>query len=173
MDVAGQGVTARRRLGVMSKYEWRLDERVVDAPKAQGRRRVAGAFVMIAAHENHLDRAMPFAPHLERTERLRRPTFARMQEIAEKDNARRLGAADGLVEPDERAACRSMWHRYAGGAQGSRLPEVRIGYEQRPRSLPERGALGQQVQCLAANGRDTHRDDSAARSNVSCMRRTR
>jgi hypothetical protein len=100
---------------------------------------------VIAADKNHLQRGVSLAPRFERPKRLQRSTLARVQKIAEKYDARRIGARNGRVETIECAASRSTRHRNAGGAKGSRFAEVRIGHEQRPSSLPEGRALGQQV----------------------------
>ena len=60
----------------MRKHERRLDERAFDAANLQATRRIAGAFVVIPAHQHHLDGSMVLPPLGDYAQRLAADTVA-------------------------------------------------------------------------------------------------
>src|SRR4051812_11999992 len=65
-------------------------------------------------------------------QRLRRPPFTRVQQIAEEDDARRVRARERCIQPRGRRRRRPARDEDSPGAKSRRLPEVRVRHEQRP-----------------------------------------
>ena len=142
MQVAGEDVGAAARPRVMAEREAVELERLVDDAHAEVGRRVAGAVVVVAAHEDELERRVLAPPARDRAERRRRVRARRMEEVAEEDDAARAPGRDQRRQRRQRLARRAARHRHAEGAKADRLADVRIGDEQRAAGGEERGLLG-------------------------------
>ena len=122
---------------------------------------------------------MRVAPRCEHGERVGIAPFARVQEVAEEDKARRREPRDQRIEPAERTDRRPPRHAHAERTERRRLAEVRVRHEEHPSLVPVHRALRAQHQLLAG---DARRDVSrvaprvahpAARSSASCIRAIR
>jgi len=156
MQVAGQrvepGVTGR----VVAQREATDDQRLVDDVDAKTGRRIAGAPVMVAAHERQRKLRVRGAPARQRAERRRRVRMRRMQKVAEKNDAQRVMRLHQRRELVERLARGATRHGNAELAKRHRLADVRVGDEQRTLRRPPDRLLRQQVKRLAADF-DAHR----------------
>src|SRR4051812_48157305 len=117
---------------------------------------------------------MAGAPRIDRGQRFRRPAFSRVQEVAEEYNSLRGRSRQRRVEPVECFAGRATRYEYARRAKRRRLAEMWIGDEEHACALPVRCTFAKQHESLAGDaGARVDRAHPAARSNASCILRTR
>ena len=93
-------------------------------------RRPSGGVVVVAFHEDQIERRMPPSPRVERGARRGRIRLASMEQIAEYDDRRRPREIDQRVEAGQVVAGRAPRHRHAAGPKGGCLAEVRVGDHQ-------------------------------------------
>jgi hypothetical protein len=135
----------------VGQRERRFDFRLVGAVDAPVGGRITGALVVVAAHQQNRQVGVLIAPRGEGGERARVAAFAVVQQIAEDDESGRFGADERGRQSGEVGARIAFGQGDAMGAEGRCLADVRIGDEQRPRSLPKDRAFRQQAQRLASN----------------------
>jgi len=105
--------------------------------------------IVIAAYENHVNRAVLHSPAYERCA-CRTSRGSVVYEIAEEDHAFSLARTHERRQTREIVVRRSLRHGDSGAAEGRRFAEVRIGDEQRRRAGPECCAASQKPQRLVA-----------------------
>src|SRR5436190_15813546 len=151
--MAANDITLVRHRGFVREDERSLGDRTIHTPDIDLGTRIARALVMVAAHEEDVDRRIAAPPLAHDACRLRLAAFARVEEIAEEDDTRCAGAGERGVESRERTRGRPTRHWNSSRAKRSGLAEVWVGDEQRSRALPVRGTLGQQRDALASDVR--------------------
>lgn len=111
-------------------------------------RRVAGAVVVVAAHQGHGHIAVPRAPVAQRLQHLRRAARRGVQEVAQAHQALRPVFGDQRVQPRQVVARGAAGHGLAQGAVAGGLAQVQVGDEQGLARRPPESVRGQQVQRL-------------------------
>src|SRR5688500_16412050 len=94
MHVPGEHVAFRGRGGLVPKHEGRGDMGAVHDGETQVRRWVARMTIMVAAHEQQIDRVVRRAPVRYGSKRRWNPPAARVKEIAEEHQPFRPGAGE-------------------------------------------------------------------------------
>ena len=89
VQVAPEHVASRARARMVAKTDAADVQRLVDRDDTELRRRVAGAVVVVAPHQRQVQPGMGRSPAGERGQRRGRMRMARMQQIAEEDDAPR------------------------------------------------------------------------------------
>jgi len=135
----------------MAQRQRAQTQRLVDGLNAQRRRRITGMVVMVAAHQQQVQRRMLHTPLRQRLQRGRRVRMGRMQQVAEKDHATSTADGDGLAQPLQRLRRGAFRHRHALAAERGRLADVRVGHQQAPVIEQAGRTLRQQRQALAGN----------------------
>ncbi len=156
MHVPAQRVAGARRDGNMAREERCHRVRLGHDLHAPGGGRVAGAIVVIAAHEQDVDRRLQFAPAAERRIEGRDAARRGVQEIAEHDEPPRAGLRkDGRQtrEIRRRAPARQ---RHPAGAKRRGLAEMDVGDEHRALARPMQRTRREQLDTFAVEGGGVH-----------------
>jgi hypothetical protein len=113
-------------------------------------RRSTGGEIVVAFDQHEVERCVPCAPCLQHSQRRIRMRLARVKEIAEEHDGRRLQPFNQARQARKRFTRRSLRDRHAPGAECGRLAEVRVGDDKPAAIAPERSAIGQQRSLTAA-----------------------
>ena len=101
MHVATDDVALVRHRGFVREDERWLRQRSVDASDVDLGAGIAGALVVVASHEDHLDRCVATPPLGHDARRLGLTPLTGVEEVTEEDDARCAGAGERRVEPRE------------------------------------------------------------------------
>ena len=157
VHVARQPVAARARpVGgprvaerFVAQHEGPQRDRCVDDLDAERGRRITGTVVVVAAHQHEVERRAIAPPRAQRVDGLGRLRGARVQQVAEHDQAARAAVVDQRAEPAQRGRGGAGRHRHAERAEGLGLAEVHVGDEQRGAGRPPERAAREQTHRLA------------------------
>jgi hypothetical protein len=128
---------------MMQEREGAFDDRRIHALDAEFGRRVAGAFIVIAADQHEVERAMAFAPFGEGLEGALGAAGAGVEGVAQDHDAAALRALDGPREAVQIVGRRAHGDRDGVRAEGGGFAPVGVGEEERGALRPVDGALGQ------------------------------
>ncbi len=149
VQVAGEHEVGRVTLRVVAAGEGAEQPGLVHHVDAGLGRRVAGAIVVVAAHQGHGHIAVPRAPVAQRLQHRRRAARRGVQEVAQAHQALRPVFGDQCVQPRQVVARGAAGHGLAQRAVAGGLAQVQVGDEQRLARRPPQRVRGQQVQRLA------------------------
>jgi hypothetical protein len=118
-------------------------------------RRVAGAPIVVAAHDEELTSSVAAPPGRHLGDHLGGHPLRRVKQVAQKDHLPRADPRDGLREPAEVVGQVALRHGQPGGAEGRCLADVQVGDEQGALPRPEHRPLWQKAHHLTCDG-DLH-----------------